>query len=56
LEIKEDIRHLIMNRASAQEIKDAAVKNGMTTMIQDALQKAQKGLTSIEEIIRVVHE
>ena len=56
LEIKEDIRHLIMNRASAQEIKEAAIANGMTTMIQDALQKAQRGLTSLEEIIRVVHE
>jgi type IV pilus assembly protein PilB len=56
LEVNEDIRHLIMNRASAQEIKDAAVKNGMTTMIEDAIQKALKGLTSLEEILRVVHE
>jgi type IV pilus assembly protein PilB len=56
LEVRDDIRHLIMNRASAQEIKDAAVKDGMTTMIQDAIQKALQGLTSLEEILRVVHE
>ena len=56
LEVKDDIRHLIMNRGSAQEIKDAAVKGGMTTMIEDALQKAEQGLTSLEEILRVVHE
>ncbi len=56
LEVKDSIRALIMNRASAQDIKDQAVKDGMTTMVEDALVKAGKGLTSIEEILRVVHE
>ena len=56
LEVKYSIRALIMNRASAQDIKDQAVKDGMATMVEDALIKAGKGLTSIEEILRVVHE
>ncbi len=56
LEVKDSIRALIMNRASAQDVKDQAVKDGMATMVEDALIKAGKGLTSIEEIIRVVHE
>jgi type IV pilus assembly protein PilB len=56
LEVKDSIRSLIMNRASAQDIKDQAVKDGMTTMVEDALIKAGSGLTSIEEILRVVHE
>ena len=56
LNVTEDIRKLVMNRADAQEIKLAAVRGGMTTMLQDALMKVSEGLTSIEEVVRVVHE
>lgn len=56
IEVKDRIRELITNRANAQEIKEAAIKEGMTTMMQDALFKASQGLTTIEEILRVVHE
>jgi type IV pilus assembly protein PilB len=56
LEVKDEIQKLIMNRADANEIKEAAIQEGMTTMIDDALVNANKGLTSIEEILRVIHE
>ncbi len=56
LEMNEEIRKLIMARANANEIKEASVRNGMTTMIQDAIQKAENGLTSLEEILRIIHE
>ncbi len=56
LEINEEIRQLIMNRANASQIKEAAVKNGMRTMIKDGIQKALNGVTSIEEVIRLIHE
>jgi len=56
LEVNDTIRKLIMSRASAQEIKAAAVKGGMTTMLEDALAHAAQGMTTIEEILRVVHE
>ena len=56
LEVKDEIRKLIMNRASAQDIKEASVRAGMTTMVEDALEKASEGLTSLEEVLRVVHE
>jgi type II secretory ATPase GspE/PulE/Tfp pilus assembly ATPase PilB-like protein len=56
IEVNDEIRELIMNRANAREIKDAAIRNGMTPMVDDALAKAAEGLTSIEEILRVVHE
>ena len=54
--INEEVRKIIMNRGDANDIKQAAIRNGMTTMVQDALLKVSEGLTSIEEIIRVVHE
>ncbi len=56
LEVNETISQLIMNRANAKQIKDAAVKAGMTTMTEDALERASKGVTSIEEILRIIHE
>lgn len=55
LDVNEEIQKLIMNRADAHEIKLAAVRNGMTTMVEDALIKVSQGLTSIEEVVRVVH-
>ncbi|MDP2665468.1 MAG: GspE/PulE family protein [bacterium] len=56
LEVTESVRELIMNRGNARQIKEAAVKEGMTTMLDDALEKASRGLTSLEEILRVVQE
>ncbi len=56
LEVNEEIRALVMGHGNASEIKAAAIRNGMTTMVDDALKKATHGLTSIEEILRVVHE
>jgi type II secretory ATPase GspE/PulE/Tfp pilus assembly ATPase PilB-like protein len=56
LEVNDEIRKLIMNRGNASEIKSAAIRNGMTTMVEDALFKVTAGLTSVEEVIRVVHE
>ncbi len=56
LEVNEPIRKLIMDRANASQIKEAAIKNGMKTMIQDGIEKALKGLTSLEEVLRIIYE
>ena len=56
LEMNEEIRRLVMGHASAQQIKEAAVKNKMRTMLQDGLEKASRGLTTIEEVLRIIHE
>lgn len=39
---------------SAQEIEEAAIASGMTTMLQDGVLKAIAGLTTLEEVYRVV--
>jgi len=46
------IRKLIMQNAGAQEIKDAALDNGMLTLRMDGLLKVMKGITSMEQVIR----
>lgn len=56
LEINDFIREAIVRRADASEIKKIAIKNGMTTLLEDGFKKALAGLTTIEEILRVVSE
>ncbi len=50
--ITNEIRELIQNRASTSEIEEIAVKQGMLTLRQDGLVKIQKGITTIEEVLR----
>jgi type II secretory ATPase GspE/PulE/Tfp pilus assembly ATPase PilB-like protein len=52
----EEIREAILRKASSTEMKQIAIKNGMTTMIEDGFQKALLGITTVEEVLRVTHE
>ncbi|MGE3737956.1 MAG: GspE/PulE family protein [Geminicoccaceae bacterium] len=47
------LRRLILKRAEAGEIHEAALAEGMRTMFQDALDKVAAGVTSLEEALRV---
>ena len=50
--ISPKIRELILKGAMAEEIEEVAVKEGMITLRKSALEKLEKGLTSVEEVIR----
>jgi type IV pilus assembly protein PilB len=50
----EDIERLTVERASSDDIKAVAVQQGMQTLKDDGLEKARMGVTSIEEVARVV--
>jgi type IV pilus assembly protein PilB len=52
--VGEEIERLAVARASADAVGAAARAAGMTTLRDDGLQKVLQGLTSIEEILRVV--
>ncbi|MEZ4461865.1 MAG: type II secretion system ATPase GspE [bacterium] len=56
LQIEDDIRVLVMNRADAGTIKRAATANGMKSLRDDGALKVLKGVTSIEEVMRVTQE
>ncbi|MBI4457798.1 type II/IV secretion system protein [Candidatus Uhrbacteria bacterium] len=56
LEVSDDISRLINSKASAGDIKEAAVKAGMVSMIEDGFTKAVRAVTTIEEILRVTKE
>ena len=51
--IKDELRDLILKRASASEIKSMAIKLGMQTLRRSGLKKVIDGVTSIEEVLKV---
>ena len=53
LMLNADIRRLIMNDASEAQIKKTAKSYGMITLREDGILKAQQGLTTLEEVVRV---
>ncbi len=51
--VDEAIKDLVLKRASASEIKKAAMSRGMRTLRQDGWQKIFAGITTPEEVMRV---
>jgi len=47
------IREMAFQGASTQEIRKAAIGQGMHTLYQDGIAKAMKGITTIDEVFRV---
>ncbi len=52
--VDEEIERLAVQRASAAQINEVAKGNGMTTLRDDGMAKVLAGVTSLEEILRVV--
>ena len=52
--VTDDIKRLIHRNATEAELMDAALANGMTTLYEDGMDKVRRGLTSLEEIMRVL--
>ncbi len=52
--MSETIQGLTLQRCPSRDIREAAVAEGMVTLRQDGLRKVGEGLTSLEEVIRVV--
>jgi type IV pilus assembly protein PilB len=56
LEMDTDIRKLVTQSATSEEIENQARKDGMTTMVEDGFLKIVQGVTSIEEVMRATKE
>jgi type IV pilus assembly protein PilB len=52
--VSEDVERLAVSRASATDIADVAHRQGMRSLRDDGMDKVREGVTSIEEILRVV--
>ena len=53
LEVDLAVREAILRKASSDELRTIALKNGMVPMIVDGFCKAAQGVTTIEEILRM---
>ena len=56
LPVSDSLRRLVMQHATAGELQKLAVAEGMRTMYQDGLLKCLRGVTSVEEVLRVTQE
>jgi general secretion pathway protein E len=53
LVVNEHVRDQIMTRTGSSLIKQDAVRTGMRTLRQDGADKVRRGLTTVEEVLRV---
>lgn len=56
LHVSETIGSMIIGRRSSSEIRQASMKEGMTTLRQDGWRKVFNGFTSVEELMRVTED
>ncbi len=54
--VDQTIRQMILNRAEAEAIRQAARSQGMQTMAEDGWAKVARGLTTTQEVLRVTQE
>src|SRR5439155_10756 len=52
--VTEELRELISRRASEDELREAAKRAGMRTLMEDGIAKAAQGATTLDELARVV--
>jgi type II secretory ATPase GspE/PulE/Tfp pilus assembly ATPase PilB-like protein len=51
--VNEDIKELILNKASASQIKKKARESGFRTLLEAGIEKIKQGMTTPEEVMRV---
>jgi type IV pilus assembly protein PilB len=56
LKVSDSIKELIIKGATTEVMEEQAKKEGMITMLEDGIFKAVQGVTTIEEVLRVVSE
>ena len=49
-----NVKEAVVAKKDADEIKKIAVKDGMRTMVEDGLEKVKLGITTVEELLRVI--
>jgi general secretion pathway protein E len=56
LTVDGNIRQMISERGSGQDIKSYAVEKGMKTLFMDGLNKVMQGITTLQEVLRVTQK
>lgn len=56
LSVTPTIKDLVMSDSTSDDIQAQARKEGMLTMLEDGIYKAARGMTTVEEVLRVINE
>ncbi|MEA5095465.1 MAG: GspE/PulE family protein [Sedimentibacter saalensis] len=56
MKVNQNMRNIIYNGGSTDELMDEAIKNGMTTLKDNCRQLVLEGITSVEEYSQVVYK
>lgn len=51
-----ELRRMILRGASVAELRDQAVAEGMLTLRMDGIKKIEKGVTTLEEVVKETAE
>jgi general secretion pathway protein E len=51
--VDDDIKRLVLKTSDANQLNELALKQGMITLQKDGIYKVMKGITTIEEVLRV---
>ena len=54
LQVNDEVRELISSRAAEHAVRKAGRRGGMQTLFEDGVAKAAQGLTTLEEVLRLV--
>lgn len=54
--LDEEIREALAEKISMSELKRLVLKKGMTTLLEDGLEKARQGITAVREVLRVARQ
>jgi general secretion pathway protein E len=54
--MSDQMKKLVATKASDAELRQVAVREGMTTLREDAWAKVRKGVTTVEEALRVTSD
>jgi type IV pilus assembly protein PilB len=47
-----EVRRMVLRGASVEELRDQAVREGMLTLRMDGLKKIERGVTTLEEVVK----
>ena len=51
-----EVRMMIIEKRDAAYIRDRCIEMGMSTMLDDGIEKVVNGVTTLEEVVRVIRE
>src|ERR687896_635371 len=54
MQLSDDVRRLVLDKASADELRACARQEGMVTLREDGFEKVKRGVTSVGEVLRVL--